>query len=330
MFAGNTFAATKEAMQGVVENEPSFDSLAITNSYTDKLYGALALLNEDTADKWVIPDGWKFGTMFNAQFNKDLSGGNISYSTESVKGIKIKRKLPNEENWKTIWYNTNVKSSKDFELLDAAGNQLVDYLEPNNVDVQYMYVPVFRVGTEATHDIDLNSQVVTVHSRFESDMLIGERPDEVMVGYPARFNETLAWNKNRNAATVVTLGSKYPFVINNGDANYYSGQLDGLFILMDENCKLDTEEINKYRMNLDDFLSNGLAKIIKTNEGDMFMVAIDNTITHQDNGTFIDTDNNHWVKLMNTQFSWSEIGDAYDVGDLYDNNFINTDVDRGA
>ena len=158
---------------------------------------------------------------------------------------------------------------------------------------------------------NVNSGVVEVNSWFTADMVVGRNDNGVMTGYPARINETLNYQRNRNASTVTTLGSKYPFVINNGLTNYYSGSIQATFIMMDEDNVLDTEGVREYRNNLDDFLTNGMAKLIKTNEGNMYMVAMNESISHND-----------------TSFNQTEIGDAYSVGDLYDNNFINTEVDR--
>ena len=328
MFLGCTFSASSKAFQNVEENNPSFNALTIKNCYIDKLYGKMNYI--DSSEEgfiYDVPDGWPYGTIFNADFRNDLSGGNITYSTQSIKGIKIKRKLESEKNWKTIYYKTPVESSADFDLLDEDGKNLIDFLEPNNQKVQYMYVPVFKAETEGTADRDINSSIVEVNSWFTADMVVGRNNNGVMTGYPARINETLNYQRNRNSSTVTTLGSKYPFVVNNGLTNYYSGSMQATFIMMDEDSVLDTEGVREYRNNLDDFLTNGMAKLIKTNEGNMYMVAMNESISHNDGGTYFDPDKSQ-VRLYDTSFNQTEIGDAYSVGDLYDNNFINTEVDR--
>lgn len=330
-----TFAACSEPADYDVSNaisdfsEPlaKFNHITVQNQYIDQLYGSTALIDNSSSDfDYPVPDGWGYGTIFNADFEKDISGGNITYSSASIAGIKIKRKFIDEEEWQTIYYKTPIKSSEDFQLQDANGNRLIDFLEPNHRTVQYMYVPRFKAGTEATADFDLNSAVITVNSEFDADMIVGRNTDDVMISYPARLNEQFIPQRNGQTQSVVTMGSKYPFINSNGLADYYTGSMTALFILMDEDCILHTEKIRQYRRDVDTFLNNKIPKLIKTEEGDVYMVATTDAITHENSDRYYDDTSS--VVLMPTSFNWTEIGDYHSVGDLYDNDFINTDIDR--
>ena len=91
------------------------------------------------------------------------------------------------------------------------------------------------------------------------------------------------------------------------------------FIAMDDNCQFDTEKAWEYRRELDEFLTNGEPKLIKSFEGEMWLVEIVNDISRSNTGH---------PALVNHSFEWVEVGNPLSVGDLYDNGFINTDVDR--
>ena len=74
-----------------------------------------------------------------------------------------------------------------------------------------------------------------------------------------------------------------------------------------------------YRNIIYDFLTNGNPKILKDNMGNIYMVAI--------TGDAITEESDHPLHVI-SNFELTECGDAYYVGDLYDNNFIDTDIDR--
>ena len=326
MFLGFHFAAQTDNARGLVEPEQSFNKITLAGQYAEKLYGDSEARTTSKGDWYQTPEHWSYKTLFVVNFDENLSGGNITHSTESVKGIKIKRKLPQETNWKTIYYKQNISSSKDFDLVDEEGNQLVDFLEPNDTDIEYMYVPVFHSDEEGTEDIDINSRVVKVHSHFEADVVVGRNDYDLMVGYPARLNPTFNYQRQRNNNAITTLGSKYPFVINNGLTDYYSGEMQAIFMLLRDDCSLDIEGSDRYRDNLNTFLSNGKAKLIKTCEGQLFLVAINGAITNNSQGYY--TGDNKLANIVNTKFNWTQIGDALDINDLYDNNFINSNIDE--
>ena len=84
---------------------------------------------------------------------------------------------------------------------------------------------------------------------------------------------------------------------------------------MDDNCLFNTENLWEYRREIDDFLTNGEPKLLKSFDGEMWMVDIINNIERSNTGH---------PDLVNHQIEWVEVGDPLMVGDLYDNGFINT------
>jgi hypothetical protein len=102
-------------------------------------------------------------------------------------------------------------------------------------------------------------------------------------------------------------------------SKYYSGSMTVTFIELCNHERIDVEHGWKYRNIIDDWLTDGYAKIMKNFEGDIWMINVNDNISHTENGHY---------QNVNTVFNWVEAGDPTSVGDLYDNAFINTDVDR--
>lgn len=325
MFCGATFAASKKASKNIMENEANFNYAKISNTLIGHFYVASDYVASDL--DYLIPTDWDYDTVINADFEKDINGGNITYFYDTVSYINIKRKLPNETQWKTI-YHKKVTSIEDLNLITSDGNtSLVDYIEPNNTWVQYMYSPEFKEGSGQSESL-LNSQIVKVKSEFDSDFMIGKNDDDKMMSYPIIINESVSYQKNVNSNVVATMGNKYPFIINNGISNYYTGHIQATMIPIVD-CNIDGIGAREYRNEVDEFLVNKIPKLYKTNDGDLYIIMTGNTIPHTDNGYWYDEDENV-VHMIDTQFDWTEIGNAYSMGNLYDNNIIDTDIDREA
>ena len=101
-------------------------------------------------------------------------------------------------------------------------------------------------------------------------------------------------------------------------ARYYSGTLAATFIEFKDD-DYDVDNGWRYRNKIDEFLADGRAKILKTFEGNMYMVNIVGNLPR--------TVNEHYQNVSH-QIEWVECGDPTMISDLYDNGFIDTDVDR--
>ena len=298
MFLGNAFASSDLSYSYVATLDNSISSIKIYNVIADDLYVTKNVL---VHFNWEIPDMWDFNTHLRANFNENLHGGNVSYNQDVVSAIKIKKRFAGDFAWKTI-YIKEVVNNEDFTI------DFYDYLEPSNREVEYSYVAV--IG-----GVDMDSTSNSVRSEFYNYFIVGAG-DEC---YPMIVDMDNTVTYNRESQIIVSPGSKYPYVVNNGVAKYYSGVINVTFFELDKNCQLKVDSGWEYRNHIDEFLTNGEAKIIKSFEGDMWMVHITNSIPRSNNG-------HH--QLVSQQINWVEGGDPVSIGDLYDNNFINTDVDR--
>lgn len=75
------------------------------------------------------------------------------------------------------------------------------------------------------------------------------------------------------------------------------------------------------RNTLDEFLTDGYPKILKTFDGDIYMAAITGDISRN---------NGQHYQNVGQSWEWVEVGDPNDCGDLYDYGFINTDIGRSG
>lgn len=296
MFMGTGFSGELEQFYGYGTSEATIPTLSLQGMILDELYATKNVL---VHFDWNIPSDWDFNTHLHALYRNDLYAGNVSYSESIVQKIKIKKRYKGSFTWKTI-YEKEIHTNEDFAI------ELYDYLEPSHREIEYAYVAVI-----ANADTDTIS--TSVYSEFNSHFVVGQK--EL---YPAIFDTALTRQYNRESKTIVSPGAKYPYVINNGIAKYYSGNLTATFIEI-KDCLPDVENGWLYRNKIDEFLADGKAKILKTFEGDMYMINIVGTLPRTENGHF---------QNVSHQIDWVECGDPTMISDLYDNGFIDTDVDR--
>lgn len=298
MFLGNSFAGSSSGIANMSVTNPVISNIKIKDVIVDELYATSnVLLKFD----WQIPQDWALDTHLHATYEKNLHAGNVEYSTEVVTSVKIKKRFLGDFEWKTI-YEQPVNTNDDFKI------EFYDYYEPTGRIVEYAYILV--VGGS-----DVESAISSVESKFYSYFICGPEGES----YPMIVNLDNTITYNRKSNVIVSPGRKYPYVNNNGIAQYYSGRLNVSFIAMDGNCDLDMENAWKYRNEIDQFLANGESKILKSFEGDIWMVHVVNDIPRNNSGHY---------QLVDHQIEWVEAGSPFSIGDLYDNNFINTDIDR--
>ena len=323
MFLGAELCGIPASFENIQEPSSKINNISLSNMYLDELYGTTHLPDDFNIRNI---EKWSYGTFLHATYEDGLSAGNITYSADVISATKIKKRIQGEQTWKTIYVQKGTGAEKNgvpsFTVDDFAIN-FIDYLEPSNRVIEYQYVPVFNVGGE---EQDMDSEGTEVLSKFDSWFLVGQYEDDgnnnfIYDIHPMVADTTVTKQLNKQFNTVQTLYGKYPFVVNNGNNLYYSGSATATFFeLCSNDGMVDAENGWKYRNTIDQFLSNGMAKIMKSFEGDIYLITVNDNISHSQNGHY---------QNVNTSFNWVEIGDPFSVGDLYDNGFINTEIDRG-
>lgn len=185
--------------------------------------------------------------------------------------------------WDTV-YDMDISSIDDleFDLLDilAAGNEKYNY----SIDLK-------------SNGTTVESQVFDIEEEcwFEG-MLIGNFETQ----YLAPLDWQINCEKKTSVAYVNTLAGRTPYRVSNSDNNYYTGSASGLFMPIVDG-KPVVEYNHAYHKQVVDFLSDGTDKLLKTSDGQMWYVSVDDTIT-------VPFDDGFKGRNM-IEFNWTEIGD---------------------
>jgi len=273
---------------------PEINNIQIYNGIYNEVYATKNTTNEYTENT----KEWDFNTILYALFKNSLYAGNVSFSADIVSSIRVKRRKKGDYVWDLL-FEIPINTNEDFVF------ERFDRFARANTEYEYSLVPVIS-GVEG----NLNTN--EIKSEFDGVYLV-----EKDVVYHAFLNTKIPnTQRHQSGITVETLGRKYPYSIKNGDMNYTSGSLNVTFIDQGLNCEFDIENGWKFREQVDDFLSNGRPKILKTDEGKMWLVSIVDNIPQDFS--------QHWQMPIHT-ISWSEIGDVNNTSDLYDAGILDVD-----
>ena len=116
---------------------------------------------------------------------------------------------------------------------------------------------------------------------------------------------------NQAVGTITPIGAKYPVVITNSKNQYHNGSISGTIVPDDYyfNGNLSRIDMVNKRNELEQFLTNKRAKIIKDWNSNIWLVMITENI----NCTF---NNEYGMGLVNFNASWIEVGDPTNQQDL--------------
>lgn len=334
MFFNFSFASDSTAHSIPVGYNSIITFAKISDVIVDEFYIAndsdLILPDENgeqyTEETYTIPNDtyWDNNTLLHANFNGNPNAGNLRFNKNDIQAIKLKKRIYGDLEWQTI-FSRNVDTHKDDNPFNLS---YMDYLEPGDTDIEYTYSVVINnldhdsvLAREEYIDEDGNKKFRSrIHSEFNNYFIIGT--DIVTEGnedkihntvYQAIANPSTIPKYNRASGTIVSPGSKYPFIINNGISRYYSGTFSAIFFYIEDCCTLNDKQLYKLRNQIDKFLTNGKAKLLKKFDGDMWLINVVGDINRNDEGNW-----NH----MSQSFDWIETGDPFNFDDLRSNNFI--------
>lgn len=251
-----------------------------------------------------IPQLWDFDTKIHALFKKNLFGGNVDFTVDTVSSILIKKRRLGDLAWKT-YYEIPVNSNEDFNFMRH------DYYNRSGYQYQYCLIPTLN-GIEGNYSSNYN--INTVLSEFEGIFLI-----EKDIAYHAIVDISIKEERIFSSGKLEPKGRRKPIIIYNADTNYREYDIDATFFEPGEKRYVyNFEDSREFREKVDDFLSNKRPKIFKSSDGRMSLVCIVDSISHSDNG--------HPANVS-TSFTATETGNCDSISDLYDNNFIDCDRD---
>ena len=243
---------------------------------------------------------WDINTIFWATFQGNLLAGNILIPISAISSMRIKVREYGDTLWRTI-YEYEINSEEDFNFAKT-----YYYLKGNKTQYEVAIVPVLN-STEANYITN------TVISDFDGCYLCTQAKQ-----YHAFVNLSLEVTTNQNKEFITTLGRKKPFAISNGMSQYDTLSMSTSFVPVKDNCQLDFENAVAYRREVNNFLTENQAMILKDNKGRRWMVSAGNTISQSVDGH---PDN----IIYNIEFT--EIGDSDSTTDLYNAGLSDVDVE---
>ena len=242
---------------------------------------------------------WDVNTIFWASFQGNLLAGNILIPIDSITSMRIKVREYGETLWKTI-YEYEINSEEDFNFAKT-----YYYLKGNKTKYEFAIVPVLN-NTEANYITN------TVVSDFDGCYLCTRAKQ-----YHAFINLSLEVTTNKNKEFITTLGRKKPFAISNGLSHYDTLSVSTSFVPLN-GCELDFENSAQYRREVDKFLTETSAMILKDNQGRRWIVSAGMPITQSVDGCLDNV-------IYNINFT--EVGDAESTMDLFNTGLSEIDLE---
>ena len=285
IFLGSSFYGDDTTKNNIV-NINGIKSIKLDNGIYDDLF--------ITRDINSTTNEWNYNTILYALFQNDLLAGNVGYALNTITSIRIKMREKGKFNWVTI---------KDIPITSVEDlNFIVTYPYcKGNSDYEFAMIPVLNDIYEG------NLNVTECFSSFSGAYLI-----EADAALHMFVNFKMQQERNHTTSVIQTLGRKHPFYITNSQCNYDSGQISVTFVQMKDDCDLDIENGGAYRKYVDDILVDRKPKILKFDDGRMWIVAITDNISQDDTG---------YNKIPIHTINWTEIADCNDPYDMYINGF---------
>lgn len=235
---------------------------------------------------------WGYETVILGEFMNSLEAGNVSNGGLQIDYLKLKKRKKDELTWQDIKIFQYNPETRRYNFED----RLVESIEKYEYAVQ----PI-------TSEILGSESIDEVYTEFNGIWIVGDKNDQQLV-----YNTELSEIKNNISQNIVTtLGSKYPFLITNGNVNYREFTVKGR-IVSKETAKgqgINRYEEKKLRNTIMKFLGDGKPKIIKDDSGNYILCQIVDSPTL----TPIN-DLNRFI--YDISFSVVEIGDVYDEDTL--------------
>lgn len=296
-FVNNCFAKAKYSLGDTPMDTTGISDIRIHNG----VYDAFACSSGEVVDSSKLSEDW--GRLyFKCLFNGNLDAGNIDFDVGDIQYLKIKRRRVRDTTWIDLWtILPNQTEYVDYE--NGLWNYTrMDYTVASNVEYEYGL-------TAVSGNSEGNSYSNSVLAEFRGLFLVGrEGSDDIVNG--TDLDVKITTKQNRPTNVVNTLNTRYPFVIHNSQNRYKSGTLSALYLSKGQGEEeFSTENTWARRADIEDFLSDGLPKIIKYEDGRIYLVAVSSS-------EITETEDGHREKVS-VSFDWAEIGDANDGDDLY-------------
>ncbi len=249
----------------------------------------------------IIPTDWNINTLMNADFNGNVSAGNVDQIASGITSIRVKRRIKGTFDWVTI-REIPVTSSEDLSFV------ITDNLNAYNVEYEYAYVPMME-------DVEGSYIIESIVSKFEGVFICD-------VDTVFKFYAGVEYDGNdavQQVGVFQPFNRKYPIIVSNSIMQYQTGSIGGWVLPEDyeDTHVFDRSKIVKEKEVLLNFLMNKKPKVIKDMNGNNWLVYF----TGNPSVTY---DNNDGQGMLKVSAKWTEVGDPNDKTDLYENGLIPT------
>lgn len=267
----------------------------VSNGIYDNLDLTTKVTKEFSVDKPI----YDYCTIMNCNFNGNLNGSNVNIVISQLSKIRIKLREYGTEDWITL-YDIPIVTDEDLNV------ELKDYICPVGI-FEYALVAVLN------GDIESDSIIVKLDVSWNK-LFIYDKTDMKYLISGVQYS---SMESQFDVNTLKPINSKYPILIQNGMNYYDSGATSGT-ILNDsfyKDHKLNRRDIVNKTEEWKKFLKNGMPKIVKDWNGNVWIVRINDSPQFSYN-------QNIGNGVLQVSFVWIEQGKWYNQQDLIDNNLI--------
>ena len=275
-------------MNNIVLSNGVYDSMLLSSDPTN--YGKYSI------------DAWNAATAIYARFNGTLTGGNIDYQLSTIQSIRLKRREFGTNAWMTIFEKqVSTKDDLSFAFIDS-------FAKGNNTHYEYCAVPV-------VNSVEQSMDIVQIMSNFDGAIIT-----DGVTSYHVLLDVSISGlTRNRQSGTIVTLNSRYPFVFYGGNANYDTGNFAATVLKIDPSTDyVDIAGSIKYCKEMTEWLTNGSTKILKHFDGREWIIQVNGNVT---------SDASEHPDKVKLSFDFIETGNIESSTDMYENGFINVNVE---
>ena len=295
-FIGYNFFSDGNALNTAPSNVDNITTVKLSNAIFDHFN---ITQNTSTEVTTTIPTVWDYDTIMDADFAGNISAGNVDFLIEQISAIKIKRRVQGEFNWLTL-QTIPVNSVEDLNFV------FNDMLNQYGVQYEYAFVPILE-------DVEGNYIINSVFSQFNG-VFIGDANNIYKFLYEVEYGSNA---RNQQIGVFQVLGQQYPVLVANGALSYESGSVTATILNDDfeETGVIDRTAITQQKNVLKDFLTNRKAKILKDWNGNIWLCIVNSNIS-------VTYKSNYGMGIPSINFEWTEVGDASNQQDLYNNGIL--------
>ena len=222
----------------------------------------------------------------------------------SITNVLVKRQDVDDVSgaWLTL-YSQPIMQASDMDFT------FIDFFNQYGKTYKYALVPLLTqtqsgVEVEVEGGYTVSDEVQSIFdSVFISDST-GSQKCKANVGYGNV-------NMNQSVGSITPIGSQYPIIVTNSNNRYHNGSISGMIVPDDYyyNGNLSRIDMVNKRNELEQFLTNKRAKIIKDWNSNIWLVMIMDNID-------CSFDNNYGMGIVTFNANWLEIGDPTNQEDL--------------